>query len=178
MTLMTHNQKIQAVFAFWNSKKTKGWKGHGFLNKPANDAITQRLREGYQVEGLCKAIDNYALILLSKDYAWTYAWSLSKFFSVHIIKGGKWEGYQFTRFIEGEFYEDDYLTYTAKQKKIETERRKVQPKKSKKRPARIYTKEEIEAGKRFKARLAAKKLFDAPMSEERRKALEKEIKWD
>ncbi len=126
---MTSDQKLQTVYEKWQAYKGKGWKSHNFLNKPARDAILKRFREGYKVESLCTAIDNYAKVLLSPDYRWSYAWSLSKFFSVHIIKGGKWEGYQFTRFLEGEFYEDDYLTQSAKNKRIENERAKVQVKK-------------------------------------------------
>ncbi len=125
---MTTDQKLQMVYEKWQTYKGKKWKGHNFLNKPAKDAISKRFREGYKAENLCIAIDNYAKVLLNPDYKWSYAWSLSKFFSVHIIKGCKWEGFQFTRFLEGEFYEDDYLTQSAKQKQIEKQRVKVKPK--------------------------------------------------
>ena len=120
---MTSDQKLQTVFEKWNSYKGKGWKGHDFLNKPAKDAILKRFREGYKVESLCKAIANYARVLLYPDCGWTHAWSLKEFFTRHIIKGGKWEGFQFTRFLDGEFYEDDYLTQAAKSKRIENERK-------------------------------------------------------
>ncbi len=126
---MTSDQKLQTVYLKWNSYKGKGWKGHDFLNKPARDAILKRFREGYKVESLCKAIENYARVLLYPDCGWTHAWSLKEFFTRHIIKGGKWEGYQFTRFLDGEFYEDDYLTQSAKNKRIENERARVQVKK-------------------------------------------------
>ena len=126
---MTSDQKLQTVFEKWNSYKGRGWKSHNFLNKPARDAILKRFREGYKVESLCTAIDNYARVLLSPDYRWSYAWSLKEFFTRHIIKGGKWEGFQFTRFLDGEFYEDDYLTQSAINRRIEKERATVQPKK-------------------------------------------------
>ena len=140
---MTSDQKLQTVFEKWNSFKGKGWKGHNSLNKPARDALLKRFREGYKVESLCKAIDNYAKVLLSPDYKWSYAWSLSKFFSVHIIKGSKWEGFQFTRFLDGEFYDEDYLTRPATLKRIEKER--VQVEKPKFTPVSAEKKAEIRA---------------------------------
>ena len=126
---MTSDQKLQTVYEKWQTYKGKGWKSHDFLNKPAKDALLKRFREGYKVESLCKAIDNYARVLLYPDCGWTHAWSLKEFFTRHIIKGGKWEGFQFTRFLDGEFYEDDYLTRAAKNKRIENERARVQVKK-------------------------------------------------
>ena len=76
---MTSDQKLQTVYEKWNSFKGKGWKGHDFLNKPAKDAILKRFREGYKVESLCKAIANYARVLLYPDCGWTHAWSLKEF---------------------------------------------------------------------------------------------------
>ena len=141
---MTTDQKLQTVYEKWQTYKGKKWKGHNFLNKPAKDAILQRLREGYQVESLCIAIDNYARVLLYPDCGWTHAWSLKEFFSVHKIKGGKWEGFQFTRFLEGEFYLDkDYLTRAAKSKRIEEERTRVQVEKPKFTPVSAEVKEEL-----------------------------------
>jgi hypothetical protein len=70
------------------------------------------MKAGYDVETLKEAIDNYAKVLLSRDYKWTYAWTLLQFLTRHHPARRKEE--QLSRWLPGEFHEDDYLTNEAK----------------------------------------------------------------
>ncbi len=119
---MTRQEKIQYIFDAWNAHKCKGWKSHKLMNKPTNDAISKRLNQGYSMEDLCKAFNNYAKVLLSRDYTWTQSWTLFQFLTRTKPDDRSME--QLHRWLEGEFYQDDYLTPSAKQRHIERERKK------------------------------------------------------
>lgn len=118
---MTLNEQTQYVFGCWNAKKAKGWRSHSKLNIPTREAIALRLKQGYTVDSLCKAINNYAIVLLGKDYEWSYAWTLREFL---VRKTPDRSEYQLCRWLEGEFDEDKYLTFEAKRRRIEERQRR------------------------------------------------------
>lgn len=118
--MSTDEYKTQEVFQKWNSYKGCGygkvkWKSHRVLSLPCQQAIRKRLRQGYSVETLQKAIDNYAKVLLNRDYAWTYAWSLLHF----LVRGrkGRPGEEQLSRWLPGEFEADDYMTAYARDRR-------------------------------------------------------------
>lgn len=120
---------ITVIFSHWNSKKQKGWWSHDVLTSEIEEAISERLKK-YSVEQIIKAVDNYALVLLSPDYRvfnfgkspWDKKWTLREFL---LRKSGKSKDDDpyFYRFLANNFCEDDYLTKAAKQKRIESARR-------------------------------------------------------
>jgi len=69
-------RNIYTIFSFWNSLKIKV---HRDIKKfkPSINAILQL----YSVEEIKEAISNYSKILESKEYFWTYRWSLGDFLS-------------------------------------------------------------------------------------------------
>ena len=100
------------LFDAWNAHKGKGygkakWRSHTIISIPCQKAIRSKLRQGYDVETLKAAINNYALILTSPDYKWTYAWTMLQFLTRHHPVRRKEE--QLTRWLPGEFDPDDYI---------------------------------------------------------------------
>ena len=84
--------QIQQIFDRWNSHKNYAradglprlrktvWQSHRDLTPEKVKAIEAALSEGYTVEQICGAIDNYALVLLDDDFhKWTYTWSIYEF---------------------------------------------------------------------------------------------------
>jgi len=64
------------IFDHWNSKRIIVHKSIA----PFKPCISARLEEGYTVEEIKGAIDNYAFVLNSHDYVWSYrGWSLKLF---------------------------------------------------------------------------------------------------
>jgi uncharacterized protein YdaU (DUF1376 family) len=108
----------KAIFDHWNSYKGRGnWKSHNELRYEIKQAITERLKQ-YTVEQLTRAIDNYAKVLLSKDYGWTYPWTLRQFLTRH-QKAPNQSELQLYRWLDSGFAEDDYLTPAAKARRIQ-----------------------------------------------------------
>ena len=83
------------IFEFWNRQKIirhrefERFKPH----------IKKRLRK-YTKEEIKQAIANYALVLKSKEYFWSYKWSLDQFLT---RKNG------LDRFLPGNFSKEDFL---------------------------------------------------------------------
>jgi len=102
------DQNISQIFDHWNSFKGKGkWKSHRELNHDIRSAIAERLKT-YTAKEIIQAISNYALILLGKEYTWTYAWTLRQFLTRH-QKPPNGKDLQLLRFLSGEFYYQDYI---------------------------------------------------------------------
>jgi hypothetical protein len=89
------------------------WKGHkrradGSVSPDIATAIQRPLDAGYSVEQICTAIDNYALVLLSPEYFWSYPWPLATFLTVADGRGKnaipKW-----TRFAPDNFTAENYV---------------------------------------------------------------------
>lgn len=70
-------ESIYIVFHHWNSKKIIT---HKTLTDKISGHINARLEEGYSVEEIIEAIDNYETILKDNvKYFWSYKWGLSDF---------------------------------------------------------------------------------------------------
>jgi len=107
---------ITVIFDKWNSYKGQGkWKSHDKLSYEIETAIAEQLKY-YSLEDLCGAIENYAKILISPDYKWTYAWTLRQFLTRHEPKNRS--ELQLFRFLPNSFHDKDYITDTALQKRI------------------------------------------------------------
>jgi hypothetical protein len=143
--------KIQVIFRHWNKYKGRGygkvrWKSHTVLSLPTQQAIRKRLNQGFDVDTLTKAIDNYAKVLTSPSYKWTYAWTLYQFLVRRHPQRRDEE--QLTRWLPGEFHEDDYITEQAKMIRARVnEPEPIVEVASDEEKARILT--ESEFGKRF-----------------------------
>jgi hypothetical protein len=74
---MSVKKDIIEIFNFWNEQKIVV---HRRLTDEIRRAITAKRRE-YSQEELCKAITNYAEIVLSPDYWWNHRWTLKDFLS-------------------------------------------------------------------------------------------------
>jgi len=114
----------ETIFEHWNSKKVRGnkWKGHKVLLPHMKTAIQKALKQ-YGLEILKQAVDNYAKVLLGREYKWSYAWTLFEFFTRH--KPEQRQELQLYRWID--FYEEDYYSeghIKKQQHKREIERAK------------------------------------------------------
>ncbi len=117
---MTRKEQTQYIYSCWNAKKAKGWRSHTKLNIPTTEALVFRLKQGYTVEALCKAINNYAMVLLGKDYTWDCVWTLREFL---VRKTPDRSEYQLCRWLEGEFDEEKYRTPESRRRRIEGRQR-------------------------------------------------------
>jgi len=84
--------EIQQVFDTWNQHAGKSvnkpngrgttdriaWKAHKKLGKEKVAAIRQALKD-YSVDEIVGAIDNFAAVLLGREYFWSYPWTLDQF---------------------------------------------------------------------------------------------------
>ena len=116
----------ELIFTAWNAHKGEGyidgdvkimWKSHkknrrGEISKEIKDAINLRLRD-YDLEDILEAIDNYAMVLLSKDYTWRYVWALTFFLTRH--RPGYRTELQLLRWLPDYFNADDYLPQQDRQ---------------------------------------------------------------
>jgi len=110
------SKKESVIFNHWNSYRGKGnWKSHHEMTFEIKSAIRDQLKH-YTLEQLKKAIDNYAKVLFSKDYQWSYAWTLRQFLTRH-QKAPNQQDLQLYRFLESGFADDDYLTQRAREKR-------------------------------------------------------------
>jgi len=112
MTRYDYTDDIQAVFDHWQSKKKlkNKWKGSNGLMPHHKREIRNYLKEGYTLDNIKEAIDNYALILLDPRYKWTHAWNLFQFLTRKQPKDGT---KQFYRFV-GDFNHLDWMKDWAK----------------------------------------------------------------
>jgi rubrerythrin len=106
---------IKTVFDWWNKYKGRGnWRSHREITYDIECAVKDTLKH-YMVKQVCEAIDNYALILLNREYRWSYAWPLALFLTRHRPDDKKI--LQFTRFLGNNFVADDYLTKESRAKR-------------------------------------------------------------
>lgn len=124
LQIFNHWNKYQgkSVSKLRDSEKTKiVWKSHklradGSIAPEIINAIEQALKGNRSVEEICGAVGNYAQVVLSKDYFWTYTWSLPEFLTrgeeKHKNAPRKW-----WRFLPDNFIEEHYLTEAAKRKR-------------------------------------------------------------
>jgi phage replication O-like protein O len=70
-------ENIYIVFSHWNLKKIIT---HRTLTDKISSSINARFEEGYSVEEILGAIDNYEIILRDNEhYFWSYKWGISDF---------------------------------------------------------------------------------------------------
>ena len=79
---------ITIVFEYWNSFNIII---HKQLTDKVKRAINGRLKEKWTVEEISQSIKNYATILKSPEYYWTYKWTLVDFLSRGIDKFKDWD---------------------------------------------------------------------------------------
>ena len=100
-------KNIQTVFDKWNDLKVRGnaWRGcaldsNGKIPYEVRRAIRGAL-DHYPLLDVCRAIENYALVLFGRDYKWTYAWKIGVFFTVKYEKrrDGEKKWWQFLRYM-------------------------------------------------------------------------------
>ena len=120
---------VRTVFDNWNRYRGKGygkikWKSHTVLARPIIEIIKWRLMpaparkipnyliQGYDVETLLEATDNYARVLLSPSYKWSCIWTLVQFMGRRSLLRPEEE--HLTRFLPGLFEPDDFITEQAK----------------------------------------------------------------
>ena len=109
------DDKIQTVFDHWNSYKGMGkWKSSPNILPYHKEVIRFWLRKGYSVEQMSDAINNYAKVLLGRDYKWSRAWTLREFLTR--TRPHDRSEKQFIVFLD--FCEDDYLTPAAVSRRI------------------------------------------------------------
>ncbi len=78
---MSDHKESGEVLKHWNLKlKTHN---HRSLAPDIVGAVKYNLKQGWSVDDMCQAITNYAAILQSPNYSWTYGkWSLATFLKV------------------------------------------------------------------------------------------------
>lgn len=106
---------IVVVFEKWNSFKGKKWKSHKTLSYEIKTAITEQLKH-YSRDELCSAIENYAKVLLSNDFKWSYAWTLQQLLTR--TSPTNREERQLWRFLPNNYHDEDYLTDSAKKRRV------------------------------------------------------------
>jgi len=130
--------KYTVIFEKWNSYRGKGnWKSHREITYEIKQAIDEQLKH-YSEQQICEAIDNYAMVLLGREFQWTYAWTLYQFLT-RSRKDNQQEK-QLWQFLANNFSEDDYLMPNAKRARVERARR---PRSQE--PIKVVTPEEKEA---------------------------------
>jgi len=70
------DKDIYNIFQHWNSKNLIT---HKKLTKKLKGHINARLEEGYTVQEITEAINNYAIVVNGDEYYWTYKWTLQDF---------------------------------------------------------------------------------------------------
>lgn len=96
------NHVIDAVFQSWNRHKGScNWRSHREITPDIFKAIELRIRDGFTLEQITKAISNYAAVLCSNEFVWSRAWTLSQFLTRK--RPDNREELQLSRFIPGNF---------------------------------------------------------------------------
>lgn len=108
----------ETILACWNSQK-KPWKAHRKLTPDIRQAIAKNIKQGWDAEDICHAIDNYASCYHSKETKWTYGkWSLAEF-----LTRGKRDGdLRWVWFTDNNYREADWLTDRARRDRINQQR--------------------------------------------------------
>lgn len=107
------SKDISIIFEKWNFYKGEAnWKSHRELTYEIEQAIAEQLKH-YSVKQICGAIENYARVLISNEYKWSYAWTLQQFLTRKQKEHP--DEKQLHRFLTNSFADDDYLTKSAKQ---------------------------------------------------------------
>ena len=115
----------QLIFDHWNTFKTqRPWKSHNELTYEIQEAIADRLKQ-YTADQLMRAISNYAKVLQSPDYAWSYAWTLRQFLTRHQKPPNQSE-LQLYRWLDSGFAEDDYIKPEVQRRRIERVRQETE----------------------------------------------------
>lgn len=113
-------KEITAVFTQWNVfRGRKPWKSHDKLSYEIDQAIKEQLKH-YSVDDLCGAIANYARVLLSLDFAWTYAWTLQQFLTRSSPHNRSEK--QLWRFLPNNYCDEDLLTDSAQRRRVSEKR--------------------------------------------------------
>lgn len=118
----------ETIFEHWNSKKQRGnkWKSHRLLLPHIRKAIQDAIRI-YSVDIIKEAIDNYAKVLLGREFKPFYAWTLHQFLTRHKPAERKeLQLYRWIDFYEEEYYSDKYKKWKQQQRKIERENQDLQ----------------------------------------------------
>ena len=92
-----NRESVEIIFEFWNQYKGRApWKSHEKISYDIAAAVNEALKH-YTIPDICSAIDNYSKVLFDEKCRWTYAWSLSIFFSVKngVTKDAPRKWYQF-----------------------------------------------------------------------------------
>lgn len=121
-TLSLSNNKVKVksnttvIFEKWNSYKgKKNWKSHPKLSYEIEQAITEQLKH-YSVDELCGAIENYAKVLISPDFKWSYAWTLQQFLTRASPHDRNEK--QLWRFLPNNYHDEDLLSDSAVKKRV------------------------------------------------------------
>ena len=69
------NKDIYTIFEFWNNAKVVI---HRTMSDKVKGHINARLKD-YSVEEICKAIENYSVVVKGEQYYWTHKWGLGDF---------------------------------------------------------------------------------------------------
>jgi len=151
---------VLKIFNYWNKYRGKSvikpdrdtrqdksivWHSHqlradGSISPEIEKALKAAFDGGHSVEQICGAIDNYAKVLLNKNFFWSYVWGLPDFLTrgeeKHKQAARKW-----WRFLPDNFIEDRYMTEPARRKRATQakgptpyEKAKQQTKKQKENP--------------------------------------------
>ena len=101
---------VQRVFEAWNAHAGKSvskpddqgtvheiaWRGHTKLSKEKVQAINSALKD-YPIDDIVGAVDNFAVVLLGRQYFWSYPLTLNEFLSRRrgLHKGAEHQWWQF-----------------------------------------------------------------------------------
>lgn len=117
---------VQEIFNHWNTFKGRGnFKSHREMTPDIEKAVKIRLKDKFTIEQLKGAINNYAQILISSEYEWSYAWTLYQFLTRH--RPDNRDELQIYRFIPNNFSTQDF-----KKTSLGKQRDKIRKEKSQK----------------------------------------------
>lgn len=108
---LVYTESIACIVDIWNEQyreSTSTWKRVDKITPEVNNSIIENLEEGYTVEDIAYAIQNYATVLLEEKYYFTYTWSLPLFLTRKEAKA-KTALKKWTRFKQDNFVLEQYL---------------------------------------------------------------------
>jgi len=114
--------KYEEILECWNDQTDFGkWKTHRKITPDIKKAIDENLRDGWDMEDMCGAIENFAECYHSRETMWTYGgWSLAQFLSRG--KMDKEHGKKWIKFTDNNYRIDDWMTKRAVRDKIKQRR--------------------------------------------------------
>ena len=80
-------EQIEEIFNHWNYKNIIT---HRKLTDKVKGKINAKLKEGYSIEEVKQAMDNYCLILSGEEYFFSYRWTLEEFLQKGFEKFKDW----------------------------------------------------------------------------------------